>query len=228
MSSTQMPTALLQGFDSFIGQAKDTAVSGTLGSTTSLSDGNVTSEVSICTTTDSVSEALSISASGSDSMVDASVSDKATFVQSLNMTSTSVVVVVHTYIQVTQSSSSYAVAPGVTAPDANAPSTSQDSIQAFFQVYGDSFVSAIGIGGEYYVAFVYESTSVETQTSITDSLNASIDGVNTNLSAAISKAASDTSTSIQTNQQLLGSTSTLPDSETSMPSSRSPRIFRRR
>lgn len=211
MSSTQMPTALFQGFDSFIGQGKDTALSGTSSTPTSLSDGTVVSEVSICTTTDSVSKALSISASASYSSLDASVSDKASFVQSLNMTSTSVVVVVHTYIQVSQSVVSYALASGVTAPDANASPTSQDTIQAFFQAYGDSYVSAMTIGGEYYAAFVYESTSVETQTAITNDLSASVGTVNANLSATISNTAESTTTSVQASQQLIGSTSTLPD-----------------
>jgi|GEM_PF-3818594 len=189
---TRVPE-LYDGFDSFTGQALgESAVSGS--SSTGL-NGSSSNTVSICTDTDSVTSAISVSGSVSD----ANASAKATWVQSLSVTSTSVVVVVHTVVQSITQADHYGLVPG------SAPS-SDDQIQSFFKSYGDSWVSELLVGAEYYAAFVYDSTSVEQQQSITSKLSASAGNLSASLSATLNNTASDTQTTMRINQQMLGPT----------------------
>jgi hypothetical protein len=189
---SQAPTQLYEGFDSFQGEARDTAVGGntTDSSPTSLTGGYSTNYVSICTDSDSVSDSLSISASLSDASVDA----KASWVQSLSITSTSVVVIVHTVVQTgQQQAASYSLT--ATAPP---------PVQDFFNAYGDSFVNEIVTGAEYYAAFIYDSTTVDKQDEIKTSLSGSAGTLSGKLSTTLDDVSSSTSTSMRVSQEMLG------------------------
>src|SRR5258708_5706193 len=95
MTTLTQPTAVYDGYDSFLGVKRDGAVSGSSGTT----QGETSNYVYVCTDSESVSSALSVSASVSGSGIDYSASAKATFTEQLNVTSTSVVVIVHTIVQ---------------------------------------------------------------------------------------------------------------------------------
>lgn len=193
------PSALFQGFDSFSGETRSAIVSGTSGS----SDGSSTSVVSVCTDSDSVSEAISVSGSLSAGTADASVSVKSSWVKSLNITSTSVTVVVHTVVTVgTQTPDTYSIPASSSLPA---------DTQTFFRDYGDSFVSAITTGGEYYAAFVFSSTTSDQQQTITASLKASDVTTSGSLSTSLTKATTDSQTNYTVQQQMLGSDAALPD-----------------
>jgi len=118
MSTLTQPAALYDGYDSFLGERRDGAVTG---DTTESTDGTISSYVYVCTSSESVSSALSVSASISASGIDYSASAKATFTQQLNMTSTSVVVIVHTIYQIQTAVKNY-----------NANEQPGDDVQAFF------------------------------------------------------------------------------------------------
>ncbi|MGH9420174.1 MAG: hypothetical protein ACRD3J_09380 [Thermoanaerobaculia bacterium] len=188
--TTQAPTALYQGYDSFLGTYRDTAVGGS----STPSDGEISNTVYICTDSQSVSDAVSVSGSLSASGIDGSASAKSTWVQNLNITSTSVVVVVHTVVQIgLQQASDYSLT-------AAAPASAQD----FFKAYGDSFVNELVTGAEYYAAFVYESTTTETQEKISTSLQGSAGILTASLSTTITDVSSDTNTTVSISQQALG------------------------
>jgi len=63
-----------------------------------------------------------------------------------------------------------------------------------FTQYGDSFVDEIVNGGEYYAAFVYNSTTTSEQESITASLKGSVSTGVTTISASVSTAIDDAAT----------------------------------
>ena len=191
----ESPTKLLQGYDTFVGVIRSGAL--TL-IDSSQSGGTSTSDVTICTDSQSVSDALDISASVSDKMFDASVSAKASWVDSLNVTSTSVVVLVHTVVSELLQATQYSLNAGITAP------SSTSDVQAFFAAYGDSFVDAMVIGAEYYAAFIYDTTTTDDQQTVTASLKGHDGPLTANLSAAITTASSDVNMTVRISQQMLG------------------------
>jgi hypothetical protein len=198
------PTALFQGIDTFQGQLRSAGITGTHDD----SDAATTSTVSICTDTESVSEAISASASVSGSAMDTSADVKATFVENLGMTSTSVVVVVYTTYQNTKTQDTLQLSDE--AAKVLGKSSGTQDVQDFYSGYGDSYVSQLIIGGEYYAAFVYDSTTSEQQEDVTASLKASDLSFSTSLSTSLSTVSSSTSTSLRSNQQMVGSTANLP------------------
>ncbi len=189
------PTALYAGLDTFQGHSRDTALSGT----SILSGSSSSNTVSICTDTESVSEALSVSGSVSGSWVDGSADDKASFTQSLNMTSTSVVVIVHTVVDRGQYQ-----AEEYDLTETASNDLAGKGVAAFFKKYGDSFVDTIRTGAEYYAAFVYDSTTVDEQRQITNSLKASAGTLNATLSTTLSDAQSSTQVTLRISQKMTG------------------------
>jgi hypothetical protein len=200
----QLPTQLWQGFDSFLGNVINTAVQGSASSNT---NGQSTNTISVCTDTDSVSEALDVSASLSDSAFDFSAKAKASWVQSLGMTSTSVVVIVHTVVQTgVQQATGYSLNESA-SPYASSP-------QQLFNFFGDSWVNAISEGAEYYAAFIYDSSTSEQQTTISTSLKASNLSLDVSLSSTLTETATNASTTLRVNQQILGApTLVLPNAD---------------
>jgi hypothetical protein len=174
------PTAIFQGIDTFQGQLRSAGITGTSNG----SNTTTTNTVSICTDTESVSEAISASASVSGSVMDTSADAKATFVENIGMTSTSVVVIVHTITQTTQTANTTQLSDE--AATVLGPLTGTQDVQDFYSDYGDSYVSQVVVGGEYYAAFVYDSTTTEQQETVTASLKASNLTFATSLSTSLS------------------------------------------
>jgi hypothetical protein len=190
----QLPTSLWQGFDTFAGTTLDTAIEGSASSNTS---GESSNTISICTDSESVSQAIDVSASLSDSAFDFSAKAKASWVQSLGITSTSVVVIVHTVVQTgVQQATEYSL-NSLASPYASSP-------QELFDAFGDSWVNAISEGAEYYAAFIYDSTTSEQQESISGSLKVSNLSLNASLSTTLTETATKENTTLRVNQQILG------------------------
>ena len=136
-----------------------------------------------------------------------------TLSNALNLSDTSISVVVYSNV-VTQSPiyDSCSLASNITVP-----TTAADSL-AFYQQYGDSFVSAVTEGGEYMGIFVYYCQTDQDQKAVQESLSASgvvdVDGSSTTLGATvgggISNTVSNTNVRCSIYQSLLGSTATLP------------------
>lgn len=138
-----MPTALYQGYDSFLGQARDAALSGT---TTPPTGAESYERVHICTDPESVMRAITIAAPGS---LDGSFDAKMAWAQSLSLTRTSVVLVLHkVMIDGKVQAESYAYGGEPIA-----------DVQSFFREHGDSFVSEIVFGTEHVEAFVSNTES---------------------------------------------------------------------
>ena len=199
-SITQPPTGLYQGYDSFLGQVRDVAISGTSNQVNAQS----TILVSVCTDTDSVTEALNISGGLSGSFSDVSFAAKASWAESLSLTSTSVAVIVHSVI-ITGETQANSYALSITPPS---------DVQGFFADYGDSFVSEIVLGGEYYAAFVFDSVTVGQQQQIQVQVSGSGGPLSASLSTTINTASTSTQTSLRTSQQMLGvSTPSFPNAD---------------
>jgi hypothetical protein len=116
------------------------------------------------------------------------------FAQSLNVSSTSVTVVVYTNV-ITDSSS---------CGDAKLKVAKPKDITDFFRPYGDSYISSITKGAEYLAVYVFQSTSITDQENISATLSASDFGVSAQLSATISQVSTSTSTNVSMSQLMTG------------------------
>ncbi|MFN9623138.1 MAG: jacalin-like lectin [Cyanobacteriota bacterium] len=222
------------GFNTFNSQATASAISS---SSPTVSQG-LSSKfyLKVCASVDSfnqaTSHALGVSAqissssdggsgdddSSSSSNTGPTVGASTTLSNSLNVTDTSISVVV--YSSVVTSSLVYdgcSLASGISEPTTAAESLS------FYQQYGDSFVSAVTEGGEYMGIFVFYSQTDQDQKAVQASLSANgvvnVDGSSANLGATVGGGISATvnSTNVRCSiyQSLLGSNAILPaDSNT--------------
>lgn len=164
LESTVTASTLFQGMSTLASESKPAAVEGT-----TLRDG-AAAEVNIIVATDTmtVAESMSIESSVSVSYLGkASVSAKAGFFKSLqlNSFSTTILVTART-TNYTESAQTYTLKDGVS------PVTSAREAEAFFGMYGDSFVDSVTVGAEYYAALVIQSSSVEEQKNVTAELKA--------------------------------------------------------
>lgn len=144
---------LLQGFNSISSQPLNTAITGTIGAKTG---GQITSSVSLCTDTESVFHSLEVDAGASVAYGPYSASAKTQFVKSMQLTTNSVVLVVYTAVSDRTSSKDWDLKPGLES-SVETPTGLAD----FVNRYGDSFVSEVITGSEYYAAFVFYSESLE-------------------------------------------------------------------
>lgn len=186
---------LFQGYDTFRSAGRSTAVKGRTTSAT----GPAQSSFTVCTDVESVRTALNISASVSASFGFGSVDAKTTFMHELAITSTSVTIVVYTNI-IDQILSGDTSPKLIGAPPAD--------LKEFCAVYGDSFVSSLTLGREYYAAYVFRSESVEEQTKITATLQShSIIGsgsLDADFSSNFSSARSSLTTKAEMRQNMSG------------------------
>jgi hypothetical protein len=158
----------------------------------------------------------SSSSSGSGPTVGAST----TLCNALSICDTSVSVVV--YSSVVTNSLVYdgcSLASGISEPQTTA------ECLAFYQQYGDSFVSAVTEGGEYMAIFVFYSQTQQDQKAVQASLSASgvvnVDSSNVTLGATVGGGISETINNSNVRcgiyQSLLGSNSQVPTDDGSTP-----------
>ncbi|MEA2439602.1 MAG: hypothetical protein QOH76_1026 [Thermoleophilaceae bacterium] len=194
------PAVVMQGFDIFSASGRATAVAG---ATTSVG-AHDRCDYTVCTSTETLLKTLSVSASVSAEFGFGGVDAKSEFVQSLETTSTSVVVAIYaSVIDGTTVATNPALAPGVKPPDAA-------GLSDFFQAYGDSFISSMTLGGEYIATYTFYSQTRTEQQQIVASLQAhgvtTSGSVSAGVTTAIGEVASSEVIRVSFSQQLFGYT----------------------
>jgi hypothetical protein len=159
------PVAVFQGYDSVTGAGRSTEVSGQTARTGGTSE--VTCQV--CEDTKILAEALDVSGSLSVGFADiGSIDVKAQFISNLNLTANSVSIVVYaSHIQGTESATNVEMTPGV-----NPPGSDSNAISGFFSGYGDSYLSSVTTGGEYYAVYAFYSETQDEKQSLLASMQA--------------------------------------------------------
>jgi hypothetical protein len=159
------PAAIFQGYNSLFGDARSTALHGT--SRTIGGGSKVT--CSVCTSAAEVASALEIDASLSVAYGPvASVDVKTKYMSSLNITTYSLSMIVRAkHTEGIETSIDVKLDPSVAVPSTDA------DIDAFVSGYGDSWVSEIVRGGEYFGTYTFFSETKEEQTALEASLHAS-------------------------------------------------------
>ncbi|MBY0431782.1 MAG: hypothetical protein K2Q10_11330, partial [Rhodospirillales bacterium] len=168
------PAALFQGYNSVMGYGLSMAVEGT-----SVTGGGSSSvSCSVCLSASELSESLEVDQSLSLGVAGlGSASEKSKFVETLDVTTYSVSIVVYAkHCTGTESATDFKLKSGIPVPSSN------EELNGFVRGYGDSFVSALTRGGEYYAVYTFYSQTVEEQTSLTTQLKATgiYDGVSVN------------------------------------------------
>lgn len=156
------PTVLFQGVNSVLGRGLSTAVEGESASEGGLSEVRCSVSLDIQELADSLSIDQSLSV-GFGPL--GSIDQKLSFVRSLKVTTTSVVLSVYSRKALgSQRSTDVRFKSGLAiGPD----------VDAFVRAYGDSFVSSLTRGGEYIGVYVFYSQTREEQKTLASSLNAS-------------------------------------------------------
>lgn len=165
------PAALFQGYNSVLGSGLSTAVEG------DAVDGGARSEVkcSVSMTAEELAQSLEIDQSLSVGFGPlGGVEEKMKFFTSLKVTTYSVSVTVFArHSTGSRTMTDVRVKAGVVPPKTTA------DLNQFVRFYGDSFLSSVTLGGEYYGVYTFYSQTREEQSSLVSSLHASgiFDGV---------------------------------------------------
>jgi hypothetical protein len=170
---------MFQGYDSITSNFLGEAVTGTVDDRGSAGS----SQYTVCTSIESLTTALSISASLSGAFGFGTMSAKTEFVSTLNVSTTSVCIVVYATSSTAQA---YNDVRFVASPTGD--------MDAYFAAYGDSWVNACTIGGEYIAVYTFYAQSTSEQETITAAFSAQ--GIGTSGSLDI-----DTQTKIDTARQ---------------------------
>lgn len=161
-SSFEMPGDVFSGYDSMNGTCKATAVDGVAREPGT--DNSTVVSIDVCTSAQDVANALSISGTASASYGAFSATASASYAHRLRLTETSTVVVISvvrkTSVQRYRS----------TSPMADVPTP--ETIEDFYQTYGDVWVSSLTRGMQYWSLFVRHDTSRQEQTDVVTSLTA--------------------------------------------------------
>lgn len=160
------PAALFQGYNSVLGSGCSTAVTGDVTRTGS----RATVRCSVCTTASEVATALGIDASLSVAYGPlASANVKTEFMSRQKITTYSVTLVVHAINTIgTESFSNVKLKPDLQVLPTDAQSTND-----FVSTYGDSWISSISKGGEYFATYNFYSETSESQQDLRASIEAS-------------------------------------------------------
>ena len=158
------PAVLYQGVDTVSGVGLSTAIQGT----EATHGGNSQVAYRITSDASSLYESLGISQSLAVGFGPfGSVSEKVDFVRQLSLSTYSVCIVVHaTHVQGITSTTDFALNPNL------APPQSTEQMQDFFRAYGDSFVSAVTRGAEYYAVYTYYAQTRSEREAVTTELKA--------------------------------------------------------
>lgn len=159
------PASLHQGYDSVTGAGRSTSIIGE-----SVENGAATTlKCTVCTSIQDLAQALEINESLSAAYGPLGSADqKLDFVRNLDVTTSSISVVVYCrHVARIQTLQNQQLDPSVPAP------TDAKSIAAFFNAYGDSFLSSVTYGGEYYAVYTFYANDSQQQSSIKANLQAS-------------------------------------------------------
>ncbi|MBN3820072.1 hypothetical protein G3N57_27295, partial [Paraburkholderia sp. Se-20369] len=145
------PASLFQGTDSVNGAGVSTAVEGSYAT-----HGGASSVVyQVAMDLDTLYQALDVSQSVSVGFGPiGGGSEKTEFVQTLNLTTFSVNIVVRAkHVMNTQTATAFKLKNGINPPSGNS------QLNDFFRSYGDSFVSSVTSGSEYYAVYTFYAQS---------------------------------------------------------------------
>jgi hypothetical protein len=195
------PAMLFQGYDSVNGYGLSTAIDGTF--TEKGGTSNVVYQV--CKDTKSLYQALKISQSISVAFGSiGSVSEKSEFVRTLNLTSHSLSIVVHAqHVKGTQTATEFSL-----KKDIKPPGDGERQLRDFFRFYGDSFITQLTLGSEYYAVYTFYAESTEEQSSVSAELT--VNGifeagtVDTNFQTKLDNVTKKTKTRISFSQNVAG------------------------
>lgn len=170
-STGSPPSALFQGYNSVLGNGLSTAVAG------EVVNGGARSEVrcSVSVSIEELAQSLEIDQSLSVGFGPlGGIDQKMSFMSSLKVTTYSISVTVFSrHISGTRSMSDVKFKSGIVVPGTDA------QVNDFVRYYGDSFVSTVTEGGEYFAVYTFYSQTREEQTKLVTSLQANgiFDGV---------------------------------------------------
>jgi hypothetical protein len=159
------PAKIFQGYDSVVGAGLGTAIQGTAESVGARSDVTYTG----CESIETLSRALQIDQSLSIGFGPfGSVDQKMSFVYNLDVTTTSVSIVVYArHVTGKQALTDYELKPNIPPP------VGDEALKKFFHGFGDSFLSSVTTGGEYYAVYTFYSQTKTEQASLVADLKAS-------------------------------------------------------
>ncbi|MDN0084081.1 jacalin-like lectin [Crenobacter sp. SG2305] len=194
------PASLFQGSDSVNGYGISTAVEGTYAS----HGGSSSVFYQVALDVETLYQALDISQSVSVGFGPlGSVSEKSEFVQQLSLTSYSLNIVVHArHVKGTDTATAFKLKDGINPPQDDA------ALRNFFRSYGDSFVSSITTGAEYYAVYTFYAQSREEQDSVSAELKANgifdFGSVGADLQTKLNRVTEKTQVRISFNQNVAG------------------------
>jgi hypothetical protein len=158
------PVQLFQGYDSVTGAGLGTAIQGASRTVGGLSVVSYTG----CETIETLSQSLQVDQSLSVGFGPfGSVDEKMTFIYNLDVTTTSVSIVVYArHIEGKEALTDYELKRTVRPPVGN------EELKRFFHGYGDSFLSSVTTGGEYYAVYTFYTQTKTEQSSLVAEMNA--------------------------------------------------------
>ena len=158
------PAALFQGYNSVDGHGGSTALQGN----TKIVGGTSTVSYRVASDIETLSRALEIDQSLSIGFGPfGSVDQKLKFVSNLKITTNSISIVVYArHFVGAETMTDVALKQGVKPPEGNA------ELNEFFQTYGDSYITSMTRGGEYYAVYTFYSQTREEQTQLEASMKA--------------------------------------------------------
>jgi hypothetical protein len=194
------PVQIFQGYDSVSGAGLSTAMRGESRTTGGLSEVTYTG----CETVETLSRALKVDQSLSVGFGPAgSVDQKITFIYNLDVTTTSVSIVVYArHFEGKQTQTEFGL------KDTVQPPVGDEQLKKFFRNYGDSFLSSVTTGGEYYAVYTFYTQTKTEQASLVNEMKAkgvwSTVKVDASLQVKLDQFVSTTTTRVSFNQAVSG------------------------
>jgi hypothetical protein len=196
-----VPVRLFRGYDTV---ARGMLSASAIGGDYETSGERSTMRVEVCESLSELAEALEIDASLSVSYLKAvNVTAKMEFAKKLNVTARSVSIVVYASHEIgTWTAKNVKLQDGVQAP------VDDDSAADFVQSYGDSFISSVTQGGEFFAVYTFHTETREEQQNLATSLKGDVIAggttVEANAQVKLSNFLKKTKTSYTLKQEITG------------------------
>lgn len=155
------PIAIFQGFNTFSGAGLSTIVTAPPGKPPVAIPQDISNSYRICTSFDDISQQFGVDASVSaDEFLVAKTDLTSSFLNSLNITTTSVVIGISYFASTQTEATAYEL------PTSFAMPKTQAELAQFVAKYGDQFVNSITKGAGYIACYVFYAESVDEQTKV--------------------------------------------------------------
>lgn len=151
------PVRLFQGVNSVSGNGRSTAVTGEH----TLVGGMSEIRYQLCQDTESLAQTLNITQSANVGLDSFGFSEKIQFLQNTKQTSFSLNIVVYArHVTGAETAFKFSLEKGISPP------RTDEEKKSFFESYGDSFVSSISSGSEYYAVYSFYAGTLEEQQNV--------------------------------------------------------------